>query len=249
MIYHLRFPTWLKFGALALVFSTFNNRLSTAFAGTTTVDAANNYAWGANLGWMDWRGDTNNGAVVGLQVCSGNIYSANVGWIALGNGTPVNGQQYLNNSAADFGVNRDTAGNLRGYAYGANIGWIAFESTGAPKMDLLTGNFSGYAYSANCGWISLSNATAHVNSTVFAGNAGSAGSQLSSITKPAVNSSAALAGLGGSAINYTVQANTNLATATWVNIGSATAAAGGGLQFTDVNAPNFKQRFYRFTNP
>src|SRR2546425_876470 len=27
----------------------------------TTIDAANKYAYGANLGWMDWRGDTNNG--------------------------------------------------------------------------------------------------------------------------------------------------------------------------------------------
>ena len=215
----------------------------------TTVDAVNHYAYGANIGWLDWRGDTANGAVVGLQVCSGYIYSANVGWINLGNGTPVNGQTYLNNSATDFGVNRDAQGNLRGYAYGANIGWINFEATGAPKMDLLTGNFSGYAYSANCGWISLSNATAYVQSTVFAGNNGAAASQISGITKPAVGSSATITGLGGSSILYTVQANTNLATATWINIGTATAATGGNLQFADTNAPSFKQRFYRFANP
>ena len=43
---------------------------------TTTI---NKFAYGANLGWMDWRGDTNNGAVIGEYVCSGNIYSANVG--------------------------------------------------------------------------------------------------------------------------------------------------------------------------
>ena len=219
-----------------------------AFA-ATTIDAVNRYAYAANLGWLDGRGDTNNGVLVGLSVCSGNIYSANVGWINLGDSTPVNGTAYLNNSAADFGVNRDAAGNLRGYAYGANIGWINFEATGAPKMDLVTGNFSGYAYSANCGWISLSNATAFVQSTVNAGNAGAAASQISSIAKPGVGSSAALTGLGGSGLLYTVQANTNLATATWVNIGSATAAAGGSLLFTDVNAPNFKQRFYRFSNP
>ncbi len=223
--------------------------LHSAYAAPTTIDAANHYAYGANLGWIDWRGDTANGAVVGLSVVSGNIYSANVGWINLGDGTPVNGQTYLNNSATDFGVNRDAAGNLRGYAYGANIGWINFEANGAPKMDLLTGQFSGSVYSANCGWISLSNATTYVQSTVFAGNAGSASSKISSITKPAVGSSATITGLGGSSLLYTVQANTNLATATWVNLGSATAAAGGNLQFTDVNAPNFNQRFYRFSNP
>jgi hypothetical protein len=128
----------------------------------TTIDAGNRDAYGANLGWLDWRGDTSNGAVVGEYVCSGYLYSANVGWINLGNGSPANQIQYQNNSASDFGVNQDGLGNLRGYAYGANIGWINFENTGAPKVDLLTGNFSGYVYSANCGWISLSNAVAYV---------------------------------------------------------------------------------------
>ena len=219
----------------------------------TTIDAANKFAYAANLGWLDARGDTNSGAFVGLNVCSGNLYAANVGWINLGDGTPVNGLAYLNNSAADCGVNRDPAGNLRGYAYGANIGWINFEATGAPKMDLVTGNFSGYAYSANCGWISLSNATAYVQSTVNAGNAGAAVSKISNIIPPSngggIATGAVLTGLGGSGLLYTVQANTNLATATWVNIGSATAAAGGNLQFTDGNALNFQQRFYRFSNP
>jgi hypothetical protein len=238
-----------KLPLLVFVASCFLLHSSFVASAATTVDAVNLYAYGANTGWLDWRGDTNNGAVVGLSVLSGNIYSANAGWIALGDGAPVNGHSYQNNSAADFGVNRDAQGNLRGYAYGANIGWIAFGTNGAPKMDLVTGNFSGYAYSANCGWISLSNTTAYVQSTVFAGNAGSASSTISSITKPAVRSSSTLTGLGGSGILYTVQANTNLATATWTNLGTATAANGGQLQFTDVNAPNFKQRFYRFSNP
>ena len=236
--------------ALALAFAFILHPSSVLHAATpTTINSANKYSYGANTGWQDWRGDTNSGAVVGLNVCSGSIYAANVGWISLGNGTPVNGLAYQNNSAADFGVNRDTAGNLRGFAYGANIGWINFEATGAPKMDLVTGNFSGSVWSANCGWISLSNATAFVQSTVFAGSAGAAASKFSSISKPSVGGTAALTGLGGSGLLYTVQANTNLATATWVNIGTATAAAGGNLQFTDVNAPNFQQRFYRFSNP
>ncbi len=129
----------------------------------TTIDAANNYAYGANIGWMDWTGDTVNGVVIGEYVCSGYIYSANVGWINLGSGTPANQIQYQNDSATDFGVNCDSAGNLTGYAYGANIGWITFEPTyGQPQINLLTGQLSGYAWSANCGWISLSNAVAYV---------------------------------------------------------------------------------------
>jgi hypothetical protein len=128
----------------------------------TTVSVTNKYAYGANIGWMDWRGDTNNGTVIGEYVCSGYIYAANVGWINLGNGSPTNEIYYQNLSTNDFGVNQDGLGNLRGYAWGANIGWINFESNGAPKVDLKNGRMTGYAYSANCGWISLSNAQAYV---------------------------------------------------------------------------------------
>lgn len=132
----------------------------------TTIDAANKYAYAANLGWMDLRGDTNNGAAIGEYICSGYLYSANVGWINLGSGSPANQIQYQNNSASDFGVNHDGAGNLTGYAYGANIGWIQFEQTyGQPKVDLFTGKLSGSVYSANCGWISLSNSFAFVQTT------------------------------------------------------------------------------------
>ena len=128
----------------------------------TTINANNKYAYAANFGWMDWRGDTNNGAVIGEYVCSGYIYSANFGWINLGGGSPANGAFYSNVTSNDFGLNNDGAGNLRGYAYGANIGWVNFEDNGAPKVDMNTGKLSGYAWSANWGWISLSNSFARV---------------------------------------------------------------------------------------
>ena len=134
----------------------------------TTIDPANRYAYAANLGWMDGRGDTANGGVIGEYVCAGYLYAANVGWISLGGGAPANGIQYQNNSASDYGVNQDGLGNLRGYAYGANIGWLNFESTGAPKVDLASGIFTGYAWSANCGWINLSNAVAYVQTDTIA---------------------------------------------------------------------------------
>lgn len=128
----------------------------------TTITATNRHAFGANLGWIDWRADGTNGAVIGNYVCSGYIYSANVGWIHLGSGSPVNGIRYQNNSGTDCGVNHDGFGALRGYAYGANIGWIQFEEQGAPTVNLKTGRLSGSVYSANCGWINLSNAMAVV---------------------------------------------------------------------------------------
>ncbi len=145
----------------------------------STIDAADKYAYGANIGWVDLRSDPAEGAVIGQYVCSGYIYSANVGWIKLGSGFPTNGIYYQNISTADFGVNQDGLGNLRGYAYGANIGWINFENTGAPKVDLATGNLSGYVWSANCGWIRLNNAVAFAQTdTVFAGTVDPDGSGL-----------------------------------------------------------------------
>jgi len=135
----------------------------------TTINAVNKFAYGANIGWMDWRGDVANGAIIGAFVCSGSIYAANVGWISLGDGTPVNGVRYQNNAAADFGVNHDGVGNLRGYAYGANIGWLTFTNQASdgslyegPTVNLINGRLSGFVWSANCGWISLSNAQAFV---------------------------------------------------------------------------------------
>lgn len=135
----------------------------------TTINSANHFGYGANIGWIEWRGDGANGAVIGEFVCSGYIYGANVGWIHLGDGTPANGIRYQNNSATDFGVNHDGAGNLRGFAYGANIGWLFFTNRAAdgatyqgPTVDLRIGRMNGFVYGANVGWISLSNMFAHV---------------------------------------------------------------------------------------
>jgi hypothetical protein len=128
----------------------------------TTVDSSHQYSYGANIGWMEWLADSSaDGVSVGEFICSGWIYSANVGWINMGNGIPANYIQYENNSATDFGVNygidptQPGYGILRGYAYGANIGWINFEAMGNPRVNLTSGSLRGYAYSANCGWINL----------------------------------------------------------------------------------------------
>ena len=123
----------------------------------TTIDPASPYGYGANIGWVNAEGDTVNGAVIGQAFCSGYIYSANCGWISLGDGSPADGQAYGNDSATDWGVNHDGLGNLSGYAYGANIGWVTFEQAqGQPQVDLMTGDLSGYAWGANIGWIDLS---------------------------------------------------------------------------------------------
>src|SRR5207237_596843 len=132
----------------------------------TTIDSVNRYAWGANIGFTDWRPSTIDGVNIGDNFCAGFIYAANVGWKKIGAGTPANGISYSNRSATDFGVNcsAGAAGekNLRGFAYGANIGWINFEATGNPRVILSTGQLRGFIWSANCGWINLDDANVFV---------------------------------------------------------------------------------------
>jgi len=128
----------------------------------TTINAVNDDAAGANIGWINARGDVTNGLVVGEAFCSGYMYGGNVGWIDMGDGSPADGLSYANNAINDYGVNIEVTGALRGFAYGANIGWVNFEANGDPTVDLLTGNLGGYAYGANVGWISLSNMMGHV---------------------------------------------------------------------------------------
>lgn len=137
----------------------------------TTISPTARSAYAANLGWINFAGNDTNGTVIGEFVCSGYIYSANCGWIHLGDGTPANGIRYQNNSNTDYGVNlTDYActapgiheAKLRGLAYGANIGWINFEDTGNARVNLISGIFRGYAYGANVGWINLGELNANV---------------------------------------------------------------------------------------
>ena len=132
----------------------------------TTIDLTNHYAWGANVGFTDWRPSTTDGVNIGPNYCAGFIYAANVGWIKMGAGVPANGSSYSNSSASDFGVNcsAGAAGekNLRGYAYGANIGWINFEAAGNPRVILSSGRLRGFVWSANGGWINLEDANVFV---------------------------------------------------------------------------------------
>jgi fibronectin-binding autotransporter adhesin len=80
--------------------------------------------------------------------------------------------------------------------------------------------------------------------------------QISAIAPPNItgvtplgNGQIQLSGTGIGGLIYTVQANTNLATADWTVIGTVTADQNGALTFVDINAPNYMMRFYRFVAP
>src|ERR1051325_10883778 len=98
-----------------LVLLLFLEGLSGAWA-TTSINSTNKFAYGANFGWIDARGNTTSGAIIGEFVCSGYLYWENAGWIHLGSNAPANGIQYQNNSATDYGVNHDGTGKQIGRA-------------------------------------------------------------------------------------------------------------------------------------
>jgi len=56
-------------------------------------------------------------------------------------------------------------------------------------------------------------------------------------------------GVGEAGSTYTIQANTNLDTTNWLQIGAATANPAGLFQFTDANAPQHPKRLYRAVSP
>ena len=60
---------------------------------------------------------------------------------------------------------------------------------------------------------------------------------------------AQLQGIGTSNVTYTIQANTNLATTNWVNIGTAPADSSGFFFFNDTNVLSFPLRFFRVLTP
>jgi hypothetical protein len=66
-------------------------------------------------------------------------------------------------------VNRDSSGNLSGYAWSTNAGWINFSPTnGGVTIDPSTGSFDGYGWAENVGWIHFKNTGAFPYNVVLA---------------------------------------------------------------------------------
>jgi hypothetical protein len=97
------------------------------FVYSARIDSVYKYAWGENIGWVNFNPTHGNVDVSDTKI-TGYAWSENYGWINL---EPTNG-----------GVFNDGNGNLSGYAWGENLGWIDFSNV---KIDPNTGEFSGYA--------------------------------------------------------------------------------------------------------
>jgi len=97
------------------------------FVYSAGMDPIYKYAWGENIGWVNFNPINGNVNVSDTNI-TGFVWSENYGWINL---SPTNG-----------GVFNDGNGNLSGYAWGKNLGWIDFSHV---KIKPDTGEFSGYA--------------------------------------------------------------------------------------------------------
>ena len=149
---YLRHPVLLAGILLCLV--------AVAQAQTGNIDSVNKWAWGTNIGWINFR-PSHGGVTVYEDHLEGYAWGENVGWIRLGSYTGGGSYTYANTTKDDYGINRDPSGNLSGYAWGTNIGWINFlPAHGGVAIDPITGSFTGYAWGENVGWISFKNSGA-----------------------------------------------------------------------------------------
>ncbi len=125
----------------------------------TNIHSTNKYAWGTNVGWLNFA-DANGGVTVYSDHLEGYAWAENVGWIRLGTHTTGGSHTYANDADDTYGVNNDGVGNLSGYAWGTNVGWINFgDANGGVTIDPTTGDFDGYAWAENVGWIHFQNSS------------------------------------------------------------------------------------------
>ena len=93
-----------------------------------TIDSTYHFAWGENIGFVDFKNIT-----ITDSTLSGSIYGENIGWVDLST------------------ITNNNEGTLSGYAWGENIGWVDFS-------DVIINNngiFTGQAYGENIGFITF----------------------------------------------------------------------------------------------
>ncbi len=71
---------YLRVGVVVACIAT----LGPMLRGESTISTEAHYAYGANIGWIDARPSTADGARLAENTCAGYLYAANVSWINLG---------------------------------------------------------------------------------------------------------------------------------------------------------------------
>jgi hypothetical protein len=124
----------------------------------SNIDSTYKYAWGTNVGWINFNPTHGGGVTVYSDHLEGYAWGENIGWIRMGTCTTGSPCTYANTNATNYGVNNDGVGNLSGYAWGTNVGWINFNPNHSQvTIDTSTGKFDGYAWGENVGWIHFQN--------------------------------------------------------------------------------------------
>lgn len=101
-----------------------------------TISSGDKYAWGENVGWINF-GTSGGNVHVTDSALTGYAWVPNYGW--------------MNLAPSTSGVKNDSEGYLSGYAWGENLGWVDFSNV---TIDVV-GDFHGYATNPIAGSISF----------------------------------------------------------------------------------------------
>jgi hypothetical protein len=116
------------------------------------------YAYGENIGWLNFEPSEGEGAHVSQTQLTGYIWAENIGWVSL------SCENTSSCGTVNYGVTNDGAGNLSGYAWAENAGWISFSCDNTASCGTVDygvaidgdGAFAGHAWAENMGWINFS---------------------------------------------------------------------------------------------
>jgi len=146
MITYIRYPVLIAVIMLCLV--------TVAYA--ANINSTNKWAWGANVGWLNFDPTYGGGVTVYTDHLEGYVWAENIGWIRLGSDGGGGDPYYANTTKDNYGVNYNNAVDSRalsGYAWGTSVGWIKFDPTDGGVTIDSDGKFDGYAWGENVGWI------------------------------------------------------------------------------------------------
>lgn len=139
-----KLTTILTGGSLILVGFFLISNIVLAASGT--IDSTDKYAWGENIGWINF-GTSEGDVEVSDSELTGYAWGENVGWISL------NCSNTDSCATVDYKVENDDNGNLFGYGWGENVGWINFDPQYGGVIIQSSGEFTGYAWGENTGWV------------------------------------------------------------------------------------------------
>ena len=120
-------------------------------------DDDSKYAYGENIGWLNFEPSTGDGVQVESDFLTGWVWAENIGWISL------SCENTTSCGTVNYGVTNDGSGNLSGYGWAENVGWISFSCDNTSSCGTVNygvtiaseGSFDGYAWGENIGWINF----------------------------------------------------------------------------------------------